>query len=110
MGILVLAGLIAIVLFALHRHGKRVAEQMGIDSETTSLDEATRVRFDQRRAAEKLKATGRAMGDPKLGDAMAKTFMDMTAMCPECKGLVDKEADACGHCGYPLRGSGGVGF
>ena len=56
MGILVLLALIVLVLFVLHQRGKRVAQQLGIDSETTSLEEAARVRYEQRRIAEKTQA------------------------------------------------------
>ena len=103
MGILVLLGLIVLVLVLLHQRGKRVAEQMGIDSETTTLDEAVRARYAQRRLAELLKASVSEAGDPRLGKAMADTFTEMTGMCPACKRLTWKEAETCDHCGQVLR-------
>ena len=103
MEILVVLGVIVGVIVLVYRRGQRVQREMGVDADTTSIGDALRARYEQRKVEAELKAAGRAVGDPKLGNAMGRAFLEMSGVCPACHGLVWKEADECGHCGHRLR-------
>ena len=90
-------------VFYVYLRGLRVQREMGIDPDSMPIEDAVRARYQQRQIQEELKAAGRAEGDPRLGKAMAKTFGEMTGVCPACHGIVWKQADQCGHCGHPLQ-------
>ncbi len=49
-----------------------------------------------------VRSQGDAVGDKRLGEAMAGALNDMTASCPKCGGPVWNEAGKCGHCGEKL--------
>lgn len=50
-----------------------------------------------------LREVGKAIGNPRLGNAMARALGEMSGACPSCGGPIWVEAEECGHCHHRLK-------
>lgn len=87
------AGMAQLVLDALIAKG--AIPNKGTDDTTTPK------RLEEMKVA--VSNYGNAIGDPRLGRAMADTLEEMTSSCPTCGGPTWNEAEKCGHCGAALK-------